>query len=133
MAKRRSNRTVSLAPYRASAPQPIVIRTSSGLAKAPKRRRGGGHRKSGGGLLGGGVGGIIVGAGAMGMLAKSNVWSSIPALPMVGKVGTVAIAAWAWSRYGGGGQLARNVMLASAAIAAYQYGKDGKIDGDDMM
>ena len=132
MAKRRSSRTVSLAPYRASAPQPIVIRTTSGLAKAPKRRPGG-HRKSGGGLLGGGVGGIIVGAGAMGMLAKSNVWASIPALPMVGKVGTVAIAAWAWSRYGGGGQLARNVMHASAAIAAYQYGKDGKIDGDDSM
>jgi len=111
-------------------PARIVIATPRA---ATTRRKGGGKRRrssGGGGFGGSGIGGIVVGAGALGLLEKSGMLKSLPKIPVLGTKGTVAVAAWFWAKHGGG-QLARNLMLAAAALSAYQFGKEGSIDGDD--
>lgn len=74
--------------------------------------------------------GVVLGAGVVGMLKKSGMLDMIPALPVVGRIGAVAIGAHFWGRHGGGA-LARDISLAAGAIAAYQMGSKGEIDGDD--
>jgi len=67
-------------------------------------------------------------AGIVGMIEKSGVLDNLPEIPVVGRKGTIAIVAWYWSRHGGG-HIARDVALVTAAICGYQYGREGKIDG----
>jgi len=109
----------------------IVVATPRAVTTSRKGKGKHRRRSSGGGGFGGsGIGGIVVGAGALGLLEKSGMLKSLPKIPVLGTKGTVAVAAWFWAKHGGG-QLARNLMLAAAALSAYQFGKEGSIDGDD--
>lgn len=117
--------------YRAPAPAAPVIRVSAPRpVKAPRKRR-----SSGGGGGGGGGGnknliGVVVAAGLVGMLKKSGVLDKIPSLPVVGRIGALAIGAHFWAK-NGGGSLARDISLAAGSVAAYQMGSNGSIDGED--
>lgn len=131
MAKTKSS---GIQVYRAPPAAAPVIRIQSPQAIAPKKQR---RRRSSGGGGGGGGGtarllGVAVGAGIVGMLKKSGILDNIPSIPVVGRIGTVAIAAHVWSNHGGG-QLARDVAMAAASVAAFQLGSQGSIDGDDDM
>jgi hypothetical protein len=76
------------------------------------------------------LGGIALASGLIGLAEKSGLMDNLPDVPMIGKKGVVAIGAWAFSRYGGGGAIARDVAIAATALATYQLGKEGKISGE---
>lgn len=112
------------------APAPIV-RVSAPRAPA-KRRRSSPRRRSSGGL-----GGIVsnetvqmaIGGALYGYAVKSGIVAKLPAIPVLGRTGTAAILLDYFSRHGGG-QLAGRAARAAAAIAGYQLGSNGKIEGD---
>jgi hypothetical protein len=128
MAKRRTrrasprSRTVTVRQAK-----PIVIRTSGGaVAKrraAPRRRSGG---VGGGDNLGKVALATGLGGAAVGWIEKT--WPNLPSFTMVGKKGTIAIAAYFLR-----GKLpyAREVCLAASAIAGYEFGKEGRVSGED--
>lgn len=135
MAKRRPSTAVQVyrsPPVRVAAPAPIVIRQSAPLQR-PKRR---GRRRSGGGsLFGGGGGGpspITLGltAGVIGLAEGQGLLAKLPAVPMVGRKGALAIGAWYWGKHGGG-QLARDIALVAAVLSGYELAKTGTISGED--
>jgi hypothetical protein len=88
------------------------------------------RRRSSSSIASGGVTPVkaAITAGIVGMIEKSGVLDNLPEIPVVGRKGTIAIVAWYWSRHGGG-HIARDVALVTAAICGYQYGREGKIDG----
>ncbi|MGO9921853.1 MAG: hypothetical protein ACLQIB_45060, partial [Isosphaeraceae bacterium] len=65
---------------------------------------------------------------ALGMVDKSG--TSIPTVPFLGRAGTIAAAAWFFSK---GKGLIGDVALAAAAVAGYEMGSTGKIAGDDVV
>lgn len=69
-------------------------------------------------------------AAVLGIAMKSGFVDKLPAIPVIGRLGTVAIGAHYWARHGGG-KLARDVALCAAVIAGYQLGTEGSIHGDD--
>jgi hypothetical protein len=72
-----------------------------------------------------------LGGAAFGFIEKS--FPNLPTLPLVGRAGTIAIAAYFLSKRGGmGGGIVRDIANAGAAIAGYQLGKTGTISGDVM-
>ena len=112
---------------------PIVIRQSAPAVKhKPKRHRRHGH-KGGSNLMGLGttLGGCAVAGGLIGLAEKTGLMDKLPEVPIVGRKGALAIAAYFWAKHGGGGQMARDVAIAAATMAAYQLGKDNKISGED--
>lgn len=128
MARRK---TAAVQVYRApAAPAPIIRVSAPRPVKAPRRRSRGGGGGGGGGGGNKNLIGTVVAAGLVGMLKKSGVLDKIPALPVVGRIGALAIGAHFWAK-NGGGPLARDISLAAGAIAAYQMGSNGSIDGDE--
>lgn len=134
MARRRSQRT-ALAVYRApaphySAPRPIVIRAPAPVQRRRRRRSGGGG--SLGGLLSGGNSIIAIGvaSAAIGLAETSGLLAKLPAIPLIGRKGALAIAAYYYSKHGGG-SLARDVCIAAAALAGNELGRTGAVSGDD--
>ena len=133
MARRRASTalTVYRSAPRISAPRPIIIRQS-----APLQRRKGRRRRSGGGgvsgFLSGGGGIIAVGvtAAVIGMAESGGLLAKLPSIPVVGRKGALAIAAYYYSRHGGG-SLSRDVAIAAAALAGYELGSKGSISGED--
>lgn len=120
-------RSRAMTVYSPPRPAPITIRVPRAPAARPSRRRRGrsrGRRGGGAGIMSMAVGGAVVG-----FVEKSEVLKDVPSLPMVGKKGTIAIIAYVWARHGGGGNLAWDVAKAAAALAGYQFGKEGKIEG----
>lgn len=78
-------------------------------------------------FVGTGVGGF-----ALGMIEKY--WTTAPTLPLIGRPGTIALAAYflgGKSGTGSFGGIARDVAVAGMAVAGYELGKTGKISGDD--
>jgi len=75
-------------------------------------------------MLGVGLGGAI-----FGYIEKT--WPNIPTLPIVGRSGTIAIAAYFISKQGGMGHagIVRDIGVAACAITGYQLGKSGKVSG----
>lgn len=67
-------------------------------------------------------------AAVLGMAEKSGVLDKLPEIPMVGRKGALALVAYYWARHGGG-QIARDVALVTAAICGYEFGKEGSISG----
>lgn len=107
---------------------PTVRRRSGGRrSKAPaKKRRRGRLARSGGQsgsyknhLIGTGIGGL-----AYGFIEK--MWPTMPTIPLIGKSGTVALAAYF---FGGSHPIIKDIGIAAAAIAGYSLGKDGSISG----
>jgi len=111
-----------------SPPAPIARRRSRG--GGVRRRRGGGKRRR---VSGGGSGGNIqnrmighaVGGFAVGFIEKS--FPQLPTLPIVGKKGAIAIAAYMLR---GHSPILADVALAAAAISGYQLGSTGSISGE---
>jgi len=113
---------------RAAAP---VIRVSVPRAAGPVKRRSSGRRRSGGAGSGGSLKDtlikVAVGGAALAWLDKSG--TKVPTVPMLGKAGTIAVAAY----FLGGKKpgLVRDVCISATVLAAYQFIKDGSIAGDD--
>lgn len=75
--------------------------------------------------------GIGLGGAAFGYIEKT--FPTMPSLPLVGRSGTIALAAYFLSKRGGmGGGIVRDIAIAGAAISGYQLGKTGTISGDVM-
>jgi len=131
MAKRRKTASiVSYSPpaYRAPAP---VIRIAAPRAiqtRAPKRRT---RSRSGGGgkslqnrMIGSAIGGF-----AVGFIEKSSFAAALPTIPIIGRKGTIAIAAYFF-----GGQrpgLLQDIAMAAAVLAGNELARDGRITGDE--
>lgn len=105
----------------ASRPQTIVVRSRSAPHKKVKH-----HRRSTASsekvLMGMAMGGF-----ALGFIDKSG--TSIPTIPLLGRAGTIALAA----HFIGKGKpgILTDVRNAAAAVAAYEMGSTGKIAGDE--
>ena len=67
-----------------------------------------------------------LGGAAVGWIEKT--WPNLPAFTMLGKKGTIALGAYFLR-----GKLpyAREICLAASAIAGYEFGKDGRVSGED--
>lgn len=66
-----------------------------------------------------------------GFVTKS--FPQLPTLPIIGRAGTIALAAHYAGKHMGGsiGSLLRDLSLAAAAIAGNELGATGKVSGDD--
>jgi hypothetical protein len=132
MAKRTKHKTRALALYRPSMPKPIVIRTTK-VVKAKKHHHGRRHHGMGfglGGLMSHQRLGIVAGALAFGFLEKQALFASLPSLPMIGKSGTIGLAAYLLSN-GGKNKLADDIATAAFVIAAHELGSTGTIVGEE--
>jgi|SRR5579872_233652 len=132
MARRHHSKHKSraLALYRPSAPKPIVIRTTKVVKHKKHHRR---HHGSGfglGGLMNKQRIGIVAGALAFGFLEKQALFQQLPSLPLIGKAGTVGLAAYLLSN-GGKNALANDIATAAFVIAAHEFGSTGTIVGDE--
>jgi hypothetical protein len=134
--RRRASTTTRTKIVRVGGNAPAPIIKVSAPRAAPVRRR---SRRSGGGRSGG-VGGIVsneslqmaIGGAIYGYAVKSGIVAKLPAIPVLGRTGTAAIILDYWSRHGGG-QMAHRAARAAAAIAGYQLGAEGAIQGDFAM
>lgn len=72
---------------------------------------------------------IGVASTVIGLAENAGLMDKLPAVPFVGKKGLLAIAAYYYSKHGGG-SLSRDVALAAAALSGYELGKSGTISGD---
>lgn len=116
-------------------PAPII--RVSAPRSAPVRRRRSSRRASRGGNIGGGIVSnetlqMAIGGALYGFAVKSGLVAKLPAIPVLGRTGTAAILLDYWSRHGGG-QMAHRAARAAAAIAGYQLGSEGSIQGDFLM
>jgi hypothetical protein len=124
-------RTRSAQIIRYSAPrvaQPIVIRAPRAATKKKTH-----HRKShgGGALTQQRLISLALGGAAFGFIEKSF-GAQIPTLPVVGRAGTITLAAYYFSKGKAGGIL-RDVAMAGAVLAGYQIGTTGKIAGEEVL
>jgi hypothetical protein len=124
-------RVVQAAPRRRRSSQTVVVSSP----RAVTHRRSRGHAGVGGvgtltpaKLLSMGLGGAIFG------FIESK-FPNLPTLPVVGRSGTVAIAAYLFSKHGGGtgGSIVKDVAVAASVITGYQLGKTGKVSGADVV
>lgn len=74
--------------------------------------------------------GVFVGGAALGFLEKQSFIEMLPELPIVGRKGAIAIAAYFLHKKGFGGPIMRDIAIAAACTAGYQLGKEGKISGN---
>ena len=75
---------------------------------------------------------MALGGVLYGFAVKSGIVAKLPAIPIVGRTGTAAIALDYFSRHGGG-PWAGKAARAAACIAGYQLGAEGAIQGDFAM
>jgi hypothetical protein len=118
-----------IVPFRVSTPRPIIVRQT----KIVKSKRKGHHRhhhhKAGlGGFASAERIGIGIGAYALGYVQKQN-WN-IPALPVIGKTGTIALIAHFISD-GGKNKLAADIATAALAVAGFTLATTGAIVGGE--
>lgn len=78
---------------------------------------------------GGGVLAIGLAAAVLGMAESSGIVNALPAIPIVGRKGALALAMYYWSK-NGGGPLARDVAIAAAAVSGYELATKGTISGE---
>lgn len=71
-----------------------------------------------------------LGGAVLGYIDKT--FTNIPTVPILGRAGTIAVAAYFLSGRGGLGTIARDVALAGAAVAGYELGKEGHVSGEIM-
>lgn len=69
-------------------------------------------------------------AAVVGYAESAGFMDKLPSIPVVGRKGTLAIAAWYFSKHGGG-KIARDVALIAAVLAGHELGTTGKVSGDD--
>lgn len=126
MAKTKSAGMVRYVAPRASAP--IIIRSSPRSAPKKKHhRRHGGH--GGGALNTNRMVQLALGGAVYGFIEK-QFGSQLPTLPIVGRAGTITLAAYYMAK--GKGGIMRDVAICGAVLSGYQIGSTGKIQGDVM-
>lgn len=136
MAKRRKTATKTITVRERSAPQTIKVsvpRAAPIRRKATRRRRshgGGGHRGVGGGATGAmsvnKSGSLALGGFIYGYIEKTF-GPQLPALPLIGKTGAIALAAYFLGGKSPG--LIADVGNAASVIAGYSFGSTGKVSG----
>jgi len=139
MAKRRRTRSAPRSTTKIIRSPAPIIRVTTPRAAAPVRRRKVHRRRSGGGASGS-VAGLIsnesvqmaMGGALYGYAVQTGLVAKLPAIPVLGRTGTAAILLDYWARHGGG-QLAHRAARAAAAIAGYQLGSLGKIEGEGFV
>jgi hypothetical protein len=138
MAKRRKTATKTITVRERSAPQTIKVsvpRAAPIRAKTRRRRHhsGGGSRSRGFG--GGGAtgamsfnksGSLALGGFIYGYIEKTF-GPQLPALPLIGKTGAIALAAFFLGGKNPG--LIADVGNAASVIAGYSFGSTGKVSG----
>jgi|SRR6185369_2041214 len=107
--------------------QPI-IRVSAPRA-APKKKH---HRRKGGD--GGGLNqqrliSLALGGAVFGFIEKSF-GAQLPTLPVIGRAGTITLAAFYFGK--GKGGIIADVARAGAVLSGYQIGTTGKIAGEEV-
>lgn len=120
-----------------ASPAPIIRVSAPRAAPARRKRRASRGHSRGGSSIGGGIVSnetiqMAIGGALYGFAVKSGLVSKLPAVPVLGRTGTAAILLDYWSRHGGG-QMAHRAARAAAAIAGYQLGSEGSIQGDLML
>ena len=117
-----------------SSPAPIIRVQSPRAAPVRHRRRKSSHSRTshGGGIVSNETVQMAIGGALYGFAVKSGLVAKLPEIPLLGRTGTAAILLDYWSRHGGG-QMAHRAARAAAAIAGYQLGAEGKIQGDFAM
>jgi len=114
-----------LRAHHTQTPQTIVLRQAATPATTKgKGKKGGGHRRGQSSekvLMGMAMGGF-----ALGFIDKQG--TAIPTIPILGRAGTIALAA----HFIGKGRpgLLTDVRNAAAAVAAYEMGNKGSVSGD---
>jgi hypothetical protein len=133
MAKRKRARTAARTTTKIIKAAAPIIRVAAPRAVPAKRRRSSTRRAHSGGLGGGIISNeaiqMAIGGALYGYAVKSGLVAKLPAIPVLGRTGTAAILLDYFSRHGGG-QLAHRAARAAAAIAGYQLGSEGAIQGD---
>lgn len=124
MAKTRSGAMVRYVAPRTQAP---IIKVSAPRA-APKKHHRRRHGKVGGSLTSQRMLEFAIGGAAFGFISK-QFGDKLPTLPVLGRSGTIALAAYYFGKSRGG--IVRDVAIASAVIAGFEIGTTGKIAGDD--
>jgi len=145
MARRRRSSTrttaITLAPRAPAAPRPapIVIRTPAPAARRTSRRASPRRRApaSGGGSALPSVAASAAAGGVIGLLKGSGLMDKIPRLPLIGRIGGLAVISHFLAEQSGS-RLARDVSRAAVALAAYQLASSDKplserIDGPHGM
>ncbi len=124
MAKTARTQIVRYSAPRQSAP---IIRVSAPRA-APKKKH---HRKKGhsGSVTQQGLVSLALGGAIFGFLEKSF-GAQIPTIPVIGRAGTITVAAYFFSK-GRGGVIA-DIARAGAVLSGYQVGTTGKISGEGI-
>jgi hypothetical protein len=121
MAHKKKKRSTSLVVRsRPRTSKPIVIRQTK-VVKAKHRRKGGGRSAMGfaGDFLSKRRVGVALGAAAFGFLEAQPFMKSIPALPVIGVEGTVAVGAFLLSD-NGKNELAGDICTAAIVLAAHK-------------
>ena len=72
--------------------------------------------------------GAILGGLALGLIEKAGI--DLPTIPLLGKAGTLGVAAWAMGKWGKS-RIASHAATGFLAIAAFELGKEGHINGLD--
>lgn len=105
-------------------PAPVVVRTTSVAKRSAPRRRSSRRGVGGGDNFGRTMLACGLGGAAVGFLEKT--FPNLPTLTFLGKKGTIAAAAYLLRR-----QLpyAKEVAISAAAIAGYEFGKEGRVSG----
>ena len=107
----------------ASRPQAIVVRQTRTVHAKPKHH----HRRHASAekvLMGMAIGGF-----ALGFIDKSG--TAIPTIPLLGRAGTIALAAHFIGK--GRAGVLTDIRNAAAAVAAYEMGSTGKIAGEGEL
>jgi hypothetical protein len=140
MPPRRSGRSTAITrtfyqPAPRASPAPIIRVVAPRSVptvhrKKPVRHRG---RKAhhGGTLDVKHAGGAALAGFIVGKLEAMDFIKALPRLPYVGMKGTIALGAYILNKQGIGGTYSRDVCIAAATCAGYQFGKEDKIDGED--
>ena len=72
---------------------------------------------------------FMLGGAAVGFIQKQ--FPNLPSVPVIGKKGTIAGAAYMLSKRGGSlAHIARDVAVAAAVLAGEELGRTGAISGD---
>ena len=96
------------------------------------------RRRRHGGSIGGGTFGLgpsiadAIGGFIVGYAVKQGWVNKLPALPVIGRTGTAAIALRYWANHGGG-EYVRRSATAAAVLAGYTLGSTGTILGEHLQ
>jgi hypothetical protein len=124
-----SRAIVRARPIMFKAPRPIVLRAKTRVVhvKAKKHHHKKHHKSMLGGFLTQKQINAALGAAALGFIEKT--FTTLPAVPVIGKNGTIALGAYLLR---GKFPLADDICTAAIVISAYELANTGKITGGEV-